>query len=373
MVHSTNNSQIQRSKKILFHYLTAIFFLSCTQLSIALSIGTSSKTTFVSKTLLKATSISDATANQTSTWKPKIKSLDERRLLRGLKHDNELIGTKGFHHIEFYCGDAKSTAYRFSLALGMPVTCVTNQSTGNDQCSSYGIESGDVRFLFTAPYSQVTAQFGQDQQQQSSQSNIVYDAPDPIPSFSVEDAHSFFKKHGIAAKAVALEVHSASDSFSAAVSNGATPILSPTTIHPSSSFLKECASASSCQMAEVKLYGDVVLRFVSFDLNENAKDSTSSSDSKGPFLPNYALHSNTRRSTYGLQRIDHAVGNVPDLLATLEELIAFTGFHEFAEFTSEDVGTIDSGLNSVVLASDSENVLLPLNEPTEGRYVQIWE
>ena len=37
-----------------------------------------------------------------------------------------------------------------------------------------------------------------------------------------------------------------------------------------------------------------------------------------------------------------------------------------SEFTSEDVGTVDSGLNSVVLASDNEAVLLPVNEPTSG-------
>jgi len=43
-----------------------------------------------------------------------------------------------------------------------------------------------------------------------------------------------------------------------------------------------------------------------------------------------------------------------------------TGFHEFAEFTSEDVGTIDSGLNSMVLASNNEAILLPINEPTFG-------
>lgn len=42
------------------------------------------------------------------------------------------------------------------------------------------------------------------------------------------------------------------------------------------------------------------------------------------------------------------------------------GFHEFAEFVAEDVGTVDSGLNSVVLASSNEMVLLPLNEPTFG-------
>lgn len=43
-----------------------------------------------------------------------------------------------------------------------------------------------------------------------------------------------------------------------------------------------------------------------------------------------------------------------------------TGFHEFAEFVAEDVGTVDSGLNSMVLANNNELVLLPINEPTFG-------
>ena len=42
------------------------------------------------------------------------------------------------------------------------------------------------------------------------------------------------------------------------------------------------------------------------------------------------------------------------------------GFHEFAEFTAEDVGTVDSGLNSCVLANNNEMILLPVNEPTFG-------
>merc|ERR1711966_267246 len=71
-------------------------------------------------------------------------------------------------------------------------------------------------------------------------------------------------------------------------------------------------------------------------------------------------------STFGLFRLDHCVGNCYELISTAQHLAAMTGFHEFAEFTAEDVGTVDSGLNSVVLASNNERVLLPLNEPTYG-------
>jgi 4-hydroxyphenylpyruvate dioxygenase len=49
-----------------------------------------------------------------------------------------------------------------------------------------------------------------------------------------------------------------------------------------------------------------------------------------------------------------------------KQRIAAAGMHEFAEFTAEDVGTVDSGLNSMVLANNSEFVLLPVNEPTFG-------
>ena len=49
------------------------------------------------------------------------------------------------------------------------------------------------------------------------------------------------------------------------------------------------------------------------------------------------------QESYGLRRLDHAVGNVPKLLDSLNYIGGFTGFHEFAEFTAEDVGTLDSG------------------------------
>lgn len=40
----------------------------------------------------------------------------------------------------------------------------------------------------------------------------------------------------------------------------------------------------------------------------------------------------------------------------VDHLAGMTGMHEFAEFAAADVGTVDSGLNSIVLASNSEMV-----------------
>ena len=39
--------------------------------------------------------------------------------------------------------------------------------------------------------------------------------------------------------------------------------------------------------------------------------------------------------SYGIQRVDHAVGNVHDMDKTLDYIKAFSGFHEFAEFSTE--------------------------------------
>lgn len=57
---------------------------------------------------------------------------------------------------------------------------------------------------------------------------------------------------------------------------------------------------------------------------------------------------------------------MPKLIEAVEYVMGFTGFHEFSEFTAEDVGTVDSGLNSMVLSSNNEMVLIPVNEPTFG-------
>lgn len=294
-------------------------------------------------------------------WKPKIASLEDRTGLRRAKHDSERIGTIGFHHVEFYCGDAKSMAHRFALGLGMNIKGSTGQHTGNDKCVSYGLESEDVRFLLTAPYSVDMSSKGVSQVMENE--NVApSDAPDPLPGFSAPHAHSFFAKHGLAARAVALEVVDADAAFKASVANGAKPALEPTYITPCSGQKEKAGmEIGGCVIAEVELYGDVVLRYLSFPSGSRTENL--------PFLPHLSpvVGKLAERKTFGLKRFDHAVGNVPNLFEALALIQKFTGFHEFAEFTPEDVGTVESGLNSVVLASDSEDVLLPLNEPTQGK------
>lgn len=236
---------------------------------------------------------------------------------------------KRFHHVEFWCGDAITTARRFGFGLGMTYIAHSDQGTGNYHYASHVLRSGELIFACTAPYSVETSKEGSEV---------------PLRHFDNIEAHEFLKKHGLGVRAIGIEVADAEDAFKAAVSNGAIAVLDPTQL--SDDFGK-------VTLAEVKLYGDVVLRFVSGEYS-------------GPFIPGYEAAKDSPEVSYGLQRLDHAVGNVPELMPVVEYVAGFTGFHEFAEFVAEDVGTVDSGLNSMVLASNNEMILMPINEPTHG-------
>ncbi len=283
------------------------------------------------------------------------------------------------------------TAKRFELALGMPITCWSSLATGNDVCVTYGLECGSsagsgggenerepsegVRFMITAPLSRALQKTKNKNSNpninlaaNTAGSNVDMTAPLPLPGYDVHAAHEFYSKHGLAVRAVGVEVKDARMAYESAVINGAVSVLEPTSI-PNYNGEKEIVH--NCHIAEVSLYGDVVLRFICFDGSGSNTAITSDSNSSrpSPFLPNLSPYPPYKSSkpTYGLTRIDHTVGNVPNLLMVQNYIQKFTGYHPFAEFTPEDIGTVESGLNSVVLASDNEAVLLPLNEPTLGK------
>lgn len=256
---------------------------------------------------------------------------------------SDRFGVKRFHHIEFWTTDATNLARRFSWGLGMSIVAKSDLSTGNYVHASYLIRSGDLNFLFTAPYSP----------------SIAADMQDPsataaIPSFDHSAARAFATSHGLGVRAIAIEVDDADEAFRFSVAHGARPISPPVTL------------GESVVISEVHLYGDAVLRFVSYKNPD--PNPTSNPDPSSWFLPGFEAmdEGSSFPVDFGIRRLDHAVGNVPELAPAVEYVKRFTGFHEFAEFTAEDVGTSESGLNSVVLASNNEMVLLPLNEPVFG-------
>eukprot|EP00252_Welwitschia_mirabilis_P000880 TRINITY_DN1086_c0_g1_i1.p1 TRINITY_DN1086_c0_g1~~TRINITY_DN1086_c0_g1_i1.p1 ORF type:complete len:434 (+),score=30.41 TRINITY_DN1086_c0_g1_i1:57-1358(+) len=244
---------------------------------------------------------------------------------------SDRFSVKKFDHVEFWCGDATNTYKRFSWGLGMGLVAKSDMTTGNQTYCSYAIRSDDLVFAFTAPYSYAVEKSG---------------SLTPHPAFDIKDAQRFFSSHGLGVRAVGLLVENAADAFNKSVENGALPALEPKE-------LVDQTTGGVAHIAEVKLYGDVVLRYVS-------KESYD-----GPFLPNYEPVDSMPMSI-GISRLDHAVGNVHNLEEAVAYVAKFTGFHRFAEFTAEDVGTEESGLNSMVLANNNEMVLVPMNEPVFG-------
>ncbi|KAL5720391.1 4-hydroxyphenylpyruvate dioxygenase [Ranunculus cassubicifolius] len=203
---------------------------------------------------------------------------------------------KHFHHIEFWCIGATNLARRFTCGLA-----------GN-------------QMSHTAT----------------------------IPTFDHSLARSFSASYGLAVRAIAIEVDNAVSAFYVSVAHGAKPSSSP--IHLDENVV----------ISEVHLYGDVVLRYISF----RSKDLKNSL-----FLPgfeNIVKLSSPQELDFGIRRLDHVVGNVANLSEAVTYVKKFTGLHEYAEFIAEDLGKTESGLNSVILSSNNEIILLGLNEPVYG-------
>ena len=225
----------------------------------------------------------------------------------------------------------------------MQVVAKSDMTTGNSVYASYVLRSNDLVFVFSAPYGGGEEQTAEDiDKRRANMPHSCYDG---------ENMTRFITKHGLAVKAVGVVVDDAEEAHRESSKRGAR-----------NAAYDDCLDGTKPAegISEVELYGDVVMRFV------GKKVATS-----GPFcLPRYepvpVEPAGSEPLCYGLQRLDHAVGNVHDLLETVDYISNFTGMHEFAEFTAEDVGTVDSGLNSMVLANNSEYVLLPVNEPTFG-------
>jgi 4-hydroxyphenylpyruvate dioxygenase len=204
---------------------------------------------------------------------------------------------QSFHHVEFCCGDAITTTNAFKNSLGMETIAKSDLSTGNTEQTSIVLQSGGVKFVLSAASNQPSTRVPKNQK--------------PFPNYSQQRASRFFKKHGLAACAVALAVSNVPACFAYMIAGGGVSVLKPTTVRDTDS------SRGSCMMAEVSLYGDVVIRLV------DARNFM------GTFLPNYqdVVAPGTKLGKYGIDRIDHVVGNVQSLQKTLDYIKNMTVSH----------------------------------------------
>lgn len=265
---------------------------------------------------------------------------------------SDRFGVRGLDHLEFYCPDATMASARFMFGLDMRLV---GRFESDAHAHSIVLESGTVRFVCTAPAAMPP----------DSAASQKVRAP---PGFVREEVLRFIGAHGTAVRAIALEVDDCAAAYAACLSNGGRAV------RPPQRATRADGAVGEVEYAEVELYGDVVLRLLSEP--DTAPDSVPpAGGAAGDSLrllagyraqPQPADPPPAADRIAPMLRIDHVVGNVPSLREVWPYVAAMTGFHPFAEFVAEDVGTVDSGLNSIVLASNCETVLLPLNEPTYG-------
>jgi hypothetical protein len=100
--------------------------------------------------------------------------------------------------------------------------------------------------------------------------------------------------------------------------------------------LLPCLPPPRLDLTKVEPYNDVLLRLVSYP-DEIDVPFRSHQSKKGVGRPN--------AMEYGITRFDLVAGNNPDLAPVAACIGSFIGFHEFANFTVEDVGMAKKGLS----------------------------
>eukprot|EP01031_Cornospumella_fuschlensis_P049634 gene49634-60763_t len=129
------------------------------------------------------------------------------------KHSRQLVGHKNFvrhnpmtdrfdikkfHHIEFWCLDATNVSKRFTFGLGMDLVAKSDMTTGNKCYASYAVQSNELTFMFTAPYSSKIDRTG---------------SSEPHPAFNHDIHNKFIIEHGLAVRAIGIRVADAREAY----------------------------------------------------------------------------------------------------------------------------------------------------------------
>jgi 4-hydroxyphenylpyruvate dioxygenase len=235
---------------------------------------------------------------------------------------------RGWDCIEFWVGNARTTAGFLMSAFGFTCTAYAGPETGQPAKASYVLEQGDIRFVVSG----------------------ALRADSPIA------AH--VRRHGDGVHDLAWLVDDARAAYDSAIARGARSVREPWT---------ETDAGGALELAQVGAYGETVHTFV-----DRARY-------RGPLLePGYTddnLPNPTVGPSVGLRAIDHVVGNVER--GRLADWVDFysdvLGFSELLHFDDSQIRTEYSALVSTVVWNGGK-VVMPLNEPADGlRKSQIQE
>lgn len=229
----------------------------------------------------------------------------------------EALPLKAVHHVELLVGNAKQAAYYYRKAFGFSQLAYAGPETGLRTQASYVLSQGEIRLVVSTPLS---------------------------PDDPMSEHH---RLHGDGVLDIAFLVDDVDGCFREAVSRGAKVAREP---------YDASDDYGRVRRAKIHAYGDTLHSFISLE------------DYKGHFLPGYQLR-RIPAPSFGLEQIDHIVGNVED--GRMNDWVDYYnrvfGFHQFMTFDDKDISTEYTALRSKVMASPTAKIKFPINEPAEGK------
>lgn len=230
----------------------------------------------------------------------------------------------GFHHCEFFVGNAKQAASYYVTRFGFKRVAYQGLETGSTDYAVHVVRQNNVVFSFRSclqpnegPLNAILAKSG----------DGVHDV-----AFEVDDARGIYEK---------------------AIGRGAVSVSEPR---------EESDEHGTVVLASVQTYGDTVHTFVE------------KRDYKGAFLPGYVAVNDADpladvTPSPNVDFIDHIVGNQPDLemeptAVWYEKML---DFHRYWSVDESVIHTEFSALRSIVMADFDEVVKMPINEPAPGK------
>jgi 4-hydroxyphenylpyruvate dioxygenase len=237
---------------------------------------------------------------------------------RPMTEEADFLQIKAIDHVHFYVGNAKHAMYYWWHAYGFKPVAYSGLETGNRDFASYVVESGQARFVLSAPYA---------------------------PTSEIAAHHMV---HGDGVKAIALEVDDVEKAWKETTTRGGKSAWAPR---------EQKDDFGLYRTSAIYTYGETLHVFVDRD------------EYKGVFAPSYRPIKDKEAQSTGLAAIDHIVGNVP--LGKMNEWVKFyhqvMGFRQLMHFDDKDISTEYSALMSKVMQNGNGRVKFPINEPAEGK------
>lgn len=226
----------------------------------------------------------------------------------------------GWDCIEFWVGNARTTAGFLMSTMGFACTAYAGPETGVRAKASYVLEQGDIRFVVSG----------------------ALEADSPIASH--------VHKHGDGVHDLAWLVDDVRAAYETAVSRGASGLRDP---------WAEGDEHGELHLAQIGTYGETVHTFVD---RTRYKSTVLEPGYSTDRLPVVALGDDV-----GLVSIDHVVGNVEQ--GKLDDWVRFYedvfGFGRLQHFNDDQIRTEYSALMSTVVWNGAK-IVMPINEPASG-------